>query len=135
MKKYGILLLVTLATGLVLARLGVSARGTRSRETPAVVERDTTLVLAVANAGVSPAASAVPKGTRVRLVVAGLGDREVRLSLAGYEDRVSITVAPGDTARTDFAADRPGEDFAWLVDGKPAGRLAVTGSHLVEGHR
>ena len=29
----------------------------------------------------------------------------------------------------------PGEDFAWLLNGKPAAKLRVAGSHLVEGHR
>ena len=32
-------------------------------------------------------------------------------------------------------ADRPGDDFAWIVDGAAVGRLVVQGSHLVEGHR
>ena len=44
-------------------------------------------------------------------------------------------LAPGAGWTGEFLADRPGEDFAWLLDGEPAGRLTVTGSHLVEGHR
>ena len=32
-------------------------------------------------------------------------------------------------------ADRPGDDFAWEVNGQVAGKLTVSGSHLVEGHR
>jgi hypothetical protein len=60
----------------------------------------------------------------------------VGLALAGYEDRLAIpALSPGATWSGEFIADRPGEDFAWLLDGVPAGRLAVTGSHLVEGHR
>jgi hypothetical protein len=59
-----------------------------------------------------------------------------RLRLSGYEDRVdSGDLAPGATWRGAFLADRPGEDFAWLVGGGPSGQLAVRGSHLVEGHR
>jgi len=60
----------------------------------------------------------------------------VTLSLAGYEDRLAPrALARGARWDTTFIADRPGEDFAWLLDGKPAGQLTVTGSHLVEGHR
>jgi hypothetical protein len=64
------------------------------------------------------------------------GAATARLTLAGYEDRLDIpALAPGAGWTGQFLADRPGEDFAWLLDGQPAGRLTVTGSHLVEGHR
>ena len=39
------------------------------------------------------------------------------------------------SARAEFTADRPGDDFAWIVNGIPAARLTVSGSHLIEGHR
>jgi len=31
--------------------------------------------------------------------------------------------------------DRPGDDFPWLVDGRPSGRFVVAGSHLEDGRR
>jgi hypothetical protein len=72
----------------------------------------------------------------VKLEATNHGLVPVRLQLSGYEDRVdSGPLAPGATWRGAFLADRPGEDFAWLVDGRPAGRFEIRGSHLVEGHR
>jgi hypothetical protein len=54
----------------------------------------------------------------------------------GYQDRFGAAhVAPDSVWRCEFVADLPGEDFAWMVDGTPAGRFEVKGSHLVEGHR
>jgi len=80
--------------------------------------------------------ASVPKDRQVELDVANREARPVRLTLAGYEDRVDTgSIAPGQTWHGRFLADRPGQDFAWLVDGRPVGRLAVTGSHLEEGHR
>jgi hypothetical protein len=79
---------------------------------------------------------AVDANQAVRLEATNHGLAPVRLGLSGYEDRVdSGPLAPGATWRGAFLADRPGEDFAWLVDGQPAGRFQVRGSHLEEGHR
>jgi hypothetical protein len=59
-----------------------------------------------------------------------------RLTLSGYEDQVPIPPLLPDGRWTGaFLADRPGEDFAWVLDGIPTGRFAVTGSHLMDGHR
>jgi hypothetical protein len=64
------------------------------------------------------------------------GEHPVRLALAGYEDRLDIPpLDPGTVWHGEFHAERPGEDFPWLLDGRPAGRLTVAGAHLVEGHR
>ena len=79
---------------------------------------------------------AVDANQAVRLEATNHGLAPVRLGLSGYEDRVdSGPLAPGAIWRGAFLADRPGEDFAWLVDGRPAGRFQVRGSHLEEGHR
>lgn len=95
-----------------------------------------TLALVVDGGRVAPDPVAVPKGRAVALAVENRGARAVDFRLAGYEDGVHArSIAPGATWRARFDADLPGEDFAWLVDDQPAGRLAVTGSHLVEGHR
>ena len=83
-----------------------------------------------------PAHGPVPAGRQVRLVVRNAGGDTADLRLAGYEDRVRVpAIAPGETRQVSFLADRPGDDFTWLVDARPCGRLSVTGSHLVEGHR
>ena len=59
-----------------------------------------------------------------------------RLALHGYQDKLMIGwIEPDSTWRGEFLADRPGEDFAWMLEGEPAGKLSVTGSHLVDGHR
>lgn len=94
------------------------------------------LAIAITGGKISPAVASVPKGHRVRLRVEHRDAAVVRLALAGYEDLLDIPpLAPGATWTAEFPADRPGDDFAWLLDGQPAGRLTVTGSHLIEGHR
>ncbi|HSQ60537.1 MAG TPA: hypothetical protein VLT84_08910 [Acidobacteriota bacterium] len=127
-----------LAIGLVVVglALGVLARLPRRPEPPAPPpppER-VQLVLAIrADGSVVPERTAAPKGSEVTLVAANEGASDRTLALSGYEERVRVTVAPGATKRVVFLADRPGGDFAWLVDGSPGGRFAVTGSHLEEG--
>ncbi len=92
--------------------------------------------LVVRDGAIAPDPVVVPKGARVRLVVRNAGAAAVRIALAGYAERVSVAaLAPGERWDVEFIADLPGEDFAFLVDGRPAGRFVVTGSHLVEGHR
>jgi hypothetical protein len=129
-----------LAAVVVIAALALTALGRARRPgspSPVAAEAPTVvLAIAIDAGGVSPATTSVPKGVRVRLSVEQRGDRPLRLSLAGYQDRLDIPpLAPGTRWSGEFLADRPGEDFAWLVDGQPVGRLVVTGSHLVEGHR
>ena len=86
--------------------------------------------------GMTPPSMTVEKGARVLARLSNAGHRAVRVELPGYEDRLAaVTIDPGATWTGEFLADRPGEDFAWLVDGTPAGRLLVSGSHLIEGHR
>jgi hypothetical protein len=94
------------------------------------------LRLAVADDGVAASTAAIPVGTTVELTVTNGSAAPVRLRLAGYEDRVDTGfLAPGDSTRVTFLADRPGERFSWLIGDEPRGRLDVVGSHLVEGHR
>lgn len=83
-----------------------------------------------------PQVSTVRKGWIVALSVLNRDDRAIRFALSGYEDRVSVArIAPDSTWRGPFLADRPGDEFEWQVNGHPAGRLIVLGSHLEEGHR
>ena len=127
----GVVALALILTALGRPRLAPPVRGVTQPEAP-VVE----LTLGIEDGRISPAAASVAKGSRVRLRVDYRGDHPARLELAGYEGALSIpTLSPGTVWIGEFLAERPGEDFAWLLDGEPRGRLAVTGSHLVEGHR
>lgn len=129
-----------LAGAIVILAMALTVLGRpRRAETPrpAAIEAPAAeLTIAIKGGRISPAMFSVPKGTRVRLRIEHQGTTTARLSLAGYEDVLAIPALSAGTRWTvEFLADRPGEDFAWLLDGEPAGRLTVTGSHLVEGHR
>jgi hypothetical protein len=119
--------------------LALVGRPRRPDATPAATDARAPIVelaITIGTDGIAPAVAAVPKGSRVRLTVENRGAGPSRLALAGYQDRLAPPpLAPGAVWTGEFLADRPGEDFAWLLDGEPAGRLSVTGSHLVEGHR
>lgn len=123
----------------LLAAAGVSAlsrlpRRAEVADAPAPVPV-AELAMEIGDEAVTPGSAAVPKNHRVRLTIRNAGTRTHAVRLAGYERDVSVTLAPDSIWRGEFLAELPGEDFAWLVDGEPRGRLAVTGSHLVEGHR
>lgn len=94
------------------------------------------LHIEIVRGGVRPERTEVMKGSTVLVAVANRDARLHSFSLAGYEDRfASNSIGAGDSTVLRFFADRPGEDFAWIVDGRPAGRFAVRGSHLEEGRR
>ena len=134
-RRYGWLLLALLLAALVLAPLARRARP-RAAAAPTAVPAPTVALTLVARDRIEPADSVVAKNVRVQLAVTNAASRPVRFALAGYEDRVSAAVIEaGATWRVEFLADRPGEGFAWLLDGEPAGTLTVAGSHLEEGHR
>jgi hypothetical protein len=83
-----------------------------------------------------PGVASVPKDHVVRLSVTNRHRRQITLTLMGYQDRFGVAyVQPDSTWRGEFLADRPGDGFAWMLEGAPVGTLNVTGSHLVEGHR
>lgn len=130
---------LALAVVVVGLALGILSRLPR-RETPrpaaepAAVRVDVALDLAP-DGSVETDRAAVPKGAEVVLHVANRGSAPRTLSLSGYEDRLRVPAPPGETAHAAFRADRPGGDLAWLVDGTPTGRFAVSGSHLDEGRR
>lgn len=136
-RKLLIGIIVVAAALSILARLAPHG-GSSSREapaTPAAVPVET-LAIEVRGDSVAPEDARVPKDHRVRLTVTNRGSAPARVALFGYQDRLTIPVlAPGGAWSGEFLADRPGDDFAWMIDDKPAGRLSVTGSHLVEGHR
>lgn len=135
-RRYGGLLAVVLGAAVALALLARLPRREAAVEPRAAETPSLELSLTVEGGKLSPEIASVPRGSLVRLRVENRGPRAVTLRLAGYEDRLpSTAIEPGETREHGFLADRPGEDFAWLLDGAPRGRLAVTGSHLVEGHR
>jgi len=137
MKRYALVL----AAALVLAlALGAMARLPRRAAAPASEGAaplpTVSLRVEFEGGAAHPAAASVPANHRVQLLLVNAGPHAITLALAGYEDQVQPgTLAPGATWSGEFVSDRPGEAFAWLVDGEPQGRLSVSGSHLVEGHR
>jgi hypothetical protein len=138
MRGYRALLGLALAGALLvslLVRLPRHARAVAPVVAPAPV---TALALEFAAGRLVPESASVPKGHEIAFAITNRGREPVTLALAGYGDRVHAgPIAPGATWRGRFLADLPGEDFAWLPAGStaPVGRLAVAGSHLVEGHR
>lgn len=129
-----------MALGVLAAALAVTGLAHLPRRAPpapaAVPVPAVDLALEIRDGAVHPTRTAVPKDHRVRLVVTNRGARPVRLRLAGYEAAVAVdSLAPGSAWRTEFLSALPGDDFAWTLDGVPAGRLEITGSHLIEGHR
>lgn len=133
-----------LAVAIVALALALTTWGGRISRRPAVTANsDSTWVrtedvdlMIGPDGGMTPASVTVEKGSRVHVSMSNTGQTPVRVELPGYEERFApVAVEPGGTWRGELIADRPGDDFAWLVDGRPAGRLIVTGSHLIEGHR
>lgn len=136
MKRYAWLLLGALVVGVVGILAARTVRWSAPvAETPAPIQT-TALAFVLGETGLEPAAVAVSKDHRVTLELRNDRRMPVTLVLQGYDDRfLAGPIAPGETWRGEFIADRPGEAFAWLADGAPVGKLAVTGSHLAEGHR
>lgn len=135
MRRYLVLLAVALAAGVLLA---IAGRLPRNRDHTALVATPrpgANVDLVVADSGMQPVQASVAGGTLVHLSLENRTARAVIVTLGGYEDRLSIgAVAPYGRWSGRFVADRPGEDFTWSVNGAPAGRFSVTGSHLIEGH-
>jgi hypothetical protein len=78
----------------------------------------------------------VEKGSRVTVSLKNESSKAARVELPGYEDRLAPgRLEPGAVWVGGFEADRPGDDFAWVIDGKTSGRFVVNGSHLIEGHQ
>jgi len=133
-------LAVSLAVAVALTVWGRSIGG-RARQTetpvPSAEIRPIEVALRIEPDGtMTPASVSVEKGKRVHVTVTNHGEDPARVALPGYEDAVaSVAIEAGESWSTHFTADRPGEDFAWVVNGAPATRFLVTGSHLIEGHQ
>lgn len=136
MKRLLTLLAVVLVAGALTGMLSRVWRPAGPAPAPKVAQPDYDLALTVTGRRVMPEAVAIPKHRLVHLSVTNRDTRPVTLSLAGYEDRLhTAPIPPDSTWRGTFLADRPGEGFAWQVNGMALGRLDITGSHLEEGHR
>jgi hypothetical protein len=137
MKRYLWLLVSALAlAGLVLALDRFATSGPAPREPSTTLPTVVLEITVTPEGGIAPSDAAVPKDHRVRLTVRNASAAPAALALLGYEDRVHVAGVPPDSAwRGEFVADRPGDDFSWVLGGEPVGRLRVTGSHLVEEHR
>jgi hypothetical protein len=131
---------VALFAVVLVAAIGLTLAGRRGSVAPRpeAVEAArpvTNVNVVIENGSVTPARTTVQKGHDVHLRIESREARDVRVELSGYTDRVSVGLAAGAVWEGAFPADRPGEDFVWLIDGTPSGRFDVSGSHLVEGHR
>jgi hypothetical protein len=137
-RSYLYLFLAVLGLAVALALAGRMPRGagSRDRAAPAIEAPAVAVSIEIKDGAIDPATVAVPKDHRVRLTVVNHDARTAQITLSGYEDRVQIPpLRPRDHWTGTFLADRPGGDFAWVLNGVPTGRFAVTGSHLEEGHR
>ena len=136
MKRYLGLLAAAFGVGLVLMLVARTLRVPAPVEVRAPEVPHVELALTLTKDGITPANATVPKDHRVRLTIVNRRRDRVGLSLHGYQDRLMIGwIDPDSTWRGEFLADRPGEGFAWMLEGEPVGKLAVEGSHLVDGHR
>lgn len=138
-QRYLVLLLGVVSIAVAVSLWGapmLSQRGS-SRVPAATAVPVQELSLRIENDGtITPATGVVEKGTRVIVSLTNMSGKSTRVELPGYEDLIAPgQLQPGAVWRGEFHADRPGEDFAWLVNGKTAGRLVVKGSHLIEGHQ
>ncbi len=136
-RPYLWLLGAVLALALAVSALGrVPGRRAMIREKLATPTTAVAVALTIEDGALNPATIHALKGQRLALTVVNAGSSRAELALPGYEDRLpAVALQPGASWRGELLADRPGEDFAFLVNGEPAGRLIVAGSHLVEGHQ
>jgi len=136
MKRYALLFFIGVLAAIVLSLIPrLPHRATRPAVAP---ERAApiSMTVDVYPDRVTTMPSTIPVGRKVALTVVNHTPKAVHLKLAGYEDVVdSNEIDPDSNWTLTFDADRPGEQFAWIVDGEPRGRLDILGSHLIEGHR
>jgi hypothetical protein len=132
--RYAALFALAMVAAVVLSILRPARPAPRVASVP-IQAAWVTMRIEVRDGVVSPATASVPKDRRVSLEIVNHGAHAASVRLAGYEDRVATDLAPGATTRIEFLADRPGEDFPWLVDGRPTGRFVVAGAHLAERRR
>jgi hypothetical protein len=135
-RAWGILAALVVAGVLALAVAARVPRPAAAPEAPAPPPPLDAASVELSGGQVIPARTAGVLGHRLAITVRNRGGAPVRLSLSGYEHAFAPRVlAPGESRTDTLLLDLPGEDFAWMLDGLPAGQLLVAGSHLAEGHR
>ena len=135
-RRYGWVLIAALAGAVLVSVLLRLPRPVATTAPTPVAAHGVDFGLTVFNGWIEATTDSIEAGSAVTLSITNHASTPQRVRLAGYEDRVDTgEVLPGATWRGVFIADRPGEQFAWLVNDQPMGRLDIRGSHLVEGHR
>ena len=134
-RRYGLLAALLVIAALLLGLATRLPRHAPADQATLAEAPVAALMLTWRDGRLEPERTSVPKGHRVTLTVVNHDRAPLALTLGGYQERVQVDLAPGGTWRGTFVADLPGDDFAWLRDGRPVGVLRVTGSHLEEGHR
>lgn len=132
------LLLLALATGAAALVLALIPRDRGPEPEAAAPARPVARArVELTPGGMNPYRLSVPKDHELHLVVQVAPEAaEGVFAITGYEHRVGpVHLGPGLSRELVFTTDRPGDDFAFLLNGELVGRLEVTGSHLVEGHR
>ena len=77
-----------------------------------------------------------PRSARAEIRICNRDSMPHSLRLLGYEDVLAeMNVPAGDSLVRSLILDRPADDLAMELDGKPAARVAVMGSHLLGDHR
>jgi hypothetical protein len=135
-RAYRNLAIAVMLAALLVAVLARHPQRVTTQPSRTAIAQSVQIALQIRHGAVTPDPTHVPKGRLVELTIVNHEPGPVRLTLAGYEDRVDTqAIASGATWSGSFLADRPGQEFAWLIGGRPAGLFAVTGSHLEEGHQ
>jgi len=136
-KRYLVLLAIVIAVGVVATVASRAKRDDAGTVTSGAERPVVTLALTITPEGdIDPATTSVPKDHLVRLTVTNHYRRQVTLTLMGYQDRFGVAyVGPDSVWSGEFVSDRPGDGFAWILEGAPVGRLDVTGVHMIEGHQ
>lgn len=137
MNRRWLLLAALVLTGAVAFTVaGRLPRRAAPPEAPAAPPQLDAATFEIAGGEVRPGRTAGVLGHRLAITVVNRGGAAARLSLSGYEHAFAPRVlAPGESRTDTLLLDLPGEDFAWMLDGRPAAQLRVAGSHLAEGHR
>lgn len=135
-RSWGLLAVLVLGAVVALTLLARAPRRAPAAPPAAPPPPLDALTLVVAGDSLVPGRMAATLGHRLAVTLANHGGAPVRVALSGYEHAFAPrTLAPGETCTDTLLLDLPGEDFAWMLDGRPAAQLRVAGSHLAEGHR
>lgn len=133
-RRWLFLALGVLAGALAFTLAGRLPRRAPAPEAPAPPTPLDAATLVIEGGAATPAVTPGVLGHRLAVTVVNRGGTPARVALSGYEHAYAAQVlAPGESRTDTLLLDLPGEDFAWMVDGRPSAQLRVAGSHLGEG--